>query len=242
MKRHEVTEAGQKCVAFLEEDSVDNALDALYPLLSQKIPFLLLDHAGDILGNLAVEKPRGLISLLDKIESTKAMGGYVIIGSALTCFTDYDLARALDKAKEYTIKRDIWYVTDIIGERVPGKALVNHFDETLSILETYYDEPNPRVRRSVGVAIHYFTKRVRKDQEKAKRLIGLLSPYFEEKDIRIIKGIGWGLKTLGRYYPDLVVDFLKSQKDRKPSPVLMKKATTYLPQVNKIEALWGQSY
>jgi len=49
------------------------------------------------------------------------------------------------------------------------------------------------------------------------------------------------LKTPGRHYPDLTVDFLKSQKGRKPSQLLVKKAVTYLPPEKKteVEALWG---
>ena len=157
------------------------------------------------------------------------MVGYVIIGSALSRLIDYDLSKAMEKAKEYIIKSDVWYATDIIGERVPGNALVNHFDETFSIVETFFTESNPWVKRNMGVAVHFFAKRIRGDREKAKKLLELLAPYYEEKDTRIVKGIGWGLKTLGRYYPDLVVEFLKSQKGRNPSPLLIRKATTYLP-------------
>ncbi|HEX75849.1 MAG TPA: DNA alkylation repair protein [Dehalococcoidia bacterium] len=178
---------------------------------------------------------------MDKVEATKAMGGYVIIGSALSCFIDHDLPKTLDKAKEYIIKGDAWYVTDIVGERVLGEALVHYFNETLSILETFSKETNPWAKRSVGVAVHYFAKRVREAQEKVWSLLGLLSPYFEERDTRIVKGIGWGLKTLGRYYPNLLVDFLKSQKGREPSHLLIKKALTYLSPEKKteIKALWG---
>lgn len=241
MKKREVAEVSQECLTLLAAGSIDEALKTLHPLLSRKLPFPLLDHAGDILGSLATKRPQGLLSLLDKIEATKAMGGYVIIGSALNSFINHDLPEALEKAKEYILKGDVWYVTDIIGERVPGEALVHHFNETLPILEVFSREPNPWVKRSVGVAVHHFAKRVRGDQEKASRLLGLLSPCFEDKDSRIVKGIGWGLKTLGRYYPDLVVDFLKSQKGRKPSQLLMRKAVIYLPPEKKTEVkvLWG---
>jgi 3-methyladenine DNA glycosylase AlkD len=235
MNKREATAVSQECLARATKGSPDAALKTLHPLLSQKLPFPLLDHAGNILGNLARERPQGLLSILDKIEMTKAMGGYVIIGSALARFTTYDLHKALDKAKEYIIRGNTWYVTDIIGERVPGKALVDHFEETLPILKAYYTEPNLWVKRSVGVAVHYFAKRIRDDREKANSLLELLSPYFEEEDTRVVKGIGWGLKTLGRYYPDLVVDFLKSQNGKKPSKLLLRKATTYLPPDKKEE-------
>ena len=241
MKKQEVTEISQKCLTLLTKGATDEALETLKPILTQKLPFPLLDHCGEILGSLAAAKPESLLFFLDRIETTKAMGGYVIIGSALGCFVDHNLPQALGKAKEYIIKGDAWYVTDIIGERVQGRALVNHFSETLPLLGTFPHEQNPWVKRSVGVAAHFSAKRVRRDREKAERLLGPLSLYFEEKDTRIIKGTGWGLKTLGRYYPDLVVDFFKSQKGRIPSPLLIRKATTYLQPEMKtaIKALWN---
>ena len=31
---------------------------------------------------------------------------------------------------------------------------------------------------------------------------------FEEWEMDAVKGVGWGLKTLGKHYPDLVADWL----------------------------------
>ena len=100
MKKREVAEISHECLSQLAEGSIDRALETLGPLLSQKLPFPLLDHAGYILGSLMMERPRALLALLDKIEATKAMGGYVIIGRALGCLNDHDLLQSLDKAKE----------------------------------------------------------------------------------------------------------------------------------------------
>jgi len=71
---------------------------------------------------------------------------------------------------------------------------------------------NHWVKRSVGVAAHFFAKRCRddkKDIKKAAAILELLTPQIYEWDIRILKGIGWGLETLGRYYPDLLVPYNK---------------------------------
>ena len=112
---------------------------------------------------------------------------------------------------------------------------MRYFDETISILQTFKDNPNPWVQRSIGVAAHFFAKRVRNNPDKVKRVIALLSPYFEEKDNRIVKGIGWGFKTIGRYYPDLLTYYLKSQSGKNPSRTLLNKALTYLPEERKQE-------
>jgi hypothetical protein len=50
--------------------------------------------------------------------------------------------------------------------------------------------------------------------------------------MQAVKGIGWGLKTLGRYYPDLMSDWLTVlvlQEKRPHRVIMLRKACTYLP-------------
>ena len=62
----------------------------------------------------------------------------------------------------------------------------------------------------------------------------LLTPKIYERDIRILKGIGWGLKTFGRYYPDLLVPYIKTQISYKRiSTVIINKCVTYLNEVSR---------
>ena len=54
---------------------------------------------------------------------------------------------------------------------------------------------------------------------------------FEERHIEAIKGVGWALKTMGKYYPNLLVEWLEVQVvhlQRKPRPLMLRKALTYL--------------
>jgi hypothetical protein len=52
---------------------------------------------------------------------------------------------------------------------------------------------------------------------------------FEEREVDAIKGVGWGLKTLGKHYPDLVADWLAKQvAHRQPRALMLRKAVTYL--------------
>ncbi len=60
-------------------------------------------------------------------------------------------------------------------------------------------------------------------------LLDLLSPLFTERDGDAIKGVGWRLKTLGRYYPDIVSDWLVEQSSRPHRELMLRKATIYLP-------------
>ena len=45
------------------------------------------------------------------------------------------------------------------------------------------------------------------------------------------KGTGWGLKTLGRYFPDLVAGWMREQvvvRKRRHRAIMLRKALTYL--------------
>ncbi|HSQ39895.1 MAG TPA: DNA alkylation repair protein [Anaerolineales bacterium] len=139
------------------------------------------------------------------------------------------------------ILADIWYATDILGERVPGPALVTDFDRALAAFSPWRADENRWVRRTVGVAVHLWAKRSRGADEyskQVKQLLTFLEPMFEERDIDAIKGVGWGLKTLGKYYPDLIGDWLTQQKNRPHRVLMMRKAITYLSK--KQRALIGK--
>jgi hypothetical protein len=87
----------------------------------------------------------------------------------------------------------------------------------------------------VGVAIHFWAKRSRRAPElapRAKALLDFLEPMFEEWEMDAVKGVGWGLKTLGRYYPGLLADWLVEQvvhQRRRHRALMLRKAVTYLP-------------
>ena len=62
---------------------------------------------------------------------------------------------------------------------------------------------------------------------------------FEEQDIIAVKGVGWGLKTLGRYHPDLVADWLARQvvhRKRRHRALMLRKALTYLSDEQRARA------
>ncbi|MBU7016143.1 MAG: DNA alkylation repair protein [Theionarchaea archaeon] len=87
----------------------------------------------------------------------------------------------MEKSREYIIKGDTWYVCDIIGERSLGHALVNSFDKSLPWFKKFLNDENKWVKRSVGAAIHFFSKRVIDQPEKTQLLLDLTEPHIEEK-------------------------------------------------------------
>jgi hypothetical protein len=51
-------------------------------------------------------------------------------------------------------------------------------------------DENKWVKRSVGVAIHFFSKRLLTEPDKTRRLLDLIESHIEEKQTDVVKGIG----------------------------------------------------
>ena len=59
-----------------------------------------------------------------------------------------------------------------------------------------------------------------------------------------VKGVGWGLKTLGKYYPDLVAGWLAREiapSQRRHRTLMLRKTTTYLSDEQRDRAI-GESF
>jgi hypothetical protein len=158
---------------------------------------------------------------------------------------DRDLAGALARCRDFVVAADVWHGADTLGEGVAGEALVVHFAPTLDLLAPWRTDPNPWVRRAIGTGAHFWAKRSRGVAElvpQAERLLAFLEPMFEEWDMSAVKGVGWGLKTLGRYYPDLVADWLATRVvpgQRRHRALMLRKALTYLSDAQRARATGG---
>jgi len=231
-KREALILAGQ-LREFLVTEGPDAAYELLEPVLEERTRFPLLEvvgrestHAVD----LALTE-----AFLDQVASHRTEGGWVVIGAALQRRLEMALTWALEQARRYITGGAVWYAADILGERVPGEGLVSRFDDTLELLAAWTADDSPWVRRACGAAVHHWAKRahgVPALEAQAYRLLRLLEPMFEERDTAALKGVGWGLKTLGRFYPDLLVNWLEEQvkvRGRRARGLLLRKSLTYLP-------------
>ena len=229
MKAKEARELGRQVAALVQAGQAKEAYTLLAPVLAERTPFRLLDLIGEAVGARPLEDVN---AFLDRIAARRTEGGWVVIASALREQLDRDLAGAFSCCRAFVIAADIWYATDILGERVPGPALVADFEPTLRLLAPWREDTNAWVRRTVGVAAHFWAKRSRGEQpDKAQALLAFLEPTVEEWEMDAVKGVGWGLKTLGRYYPDLVADWLVEQvlhRQRRHRALILRKALTYL--------------
>jgi 3-methyladenine DNA glycosylase AlkD len=239
MKRAEMRELATGCRDLLIAGDVDDALAQLRPVVASRTPFPLLDLAGRVIAGAAATNPAGFTALLDGLAATDAIGAWPLIGSALAAaYLPHDLYRAFAEARRYIVQAGVWHATDAIGERVLGEGLRADFNAALSLLEDWREEANPWLRRAVGVAVHLYAKRERDRPEQAARLLDLLEPLFDERDTYALKGVGWGLKTIGKFYPDLLVPWLQKQvATKKPRKLMVRKTVTYLPDEVKADFL-----
>jgi hypothetical protein len=224
----EIDALGRHLAALVEGGRPQQAYSLLAPTLVGRTPFRLLDRIGAAVGRGPIPETN---AFLERIAAERTEGGWVVIASALGAQLDRDLDGAFARCRESVIAADVWYGTDILGERMPGPALVSDFDAALSLLAPWRADGNRWVRRTVGVAAHFWAKRSRGAPELAARAQGLLAflaPMFEERNLDAVKGVGWGLKTLGRHYPDLVADWLAGQAGRHPRALMLRKARTHL--------------
>lgn len=242
MNARSADKVGKRVAVLVEQDRAAEACALLAPVLAQRTPFRLLDRIGSVVGTGPVPT---VDALLDLIAGDRTEGGWVIIASALRQQLGCNLSGAIGRARAYIIEADIWYGADILGERVPGPALVDHFERALPLLELWREDANRWVRRAVGVAIHFWAKRSRGAsdlRERAGALLVFLGPMFEEWEMDAVKGVGWGLKTLGRTYPHLVAPWLEEQVmhlQRRHRSLILRKATTYIPDELRAHLMGG---
>jgi 3-methyladenine DNA glycosylase AlkD len=208
------------------------ALDLLTTVLAERTPFAKLRRIGEPIGAGPV---REVDAFLDLVAEGRTEGGWVIIASGLKAQLGRDLPGAFVRCRRHIIAADVWYGCDILGEGVVGEALVAHFEPALEQLSPWREDANPWIRRAVGVAVHFWAKRSRGASgqlSRAEALLSLLEPMFWEWDMTVVKGVGWGFKTLGRYYPRMVADWLVQTvvaDERRHRALMLHKALSYLP-------------
>ena len=240
MKAAEATAVGKRVSELIQTGDLGSARNLLLPVLTRRTPFRALDRIGEEIG--AGSLPSS-ISFLGSIAAEGTLGGWPVIGCALAREADRDQSGAFERCQSFIVAADVWYATDILGERVPSRSLAQDFDRTLALLEPWRGNPNRWIRRAVGVGVHVWAKRSRGTPALAPRALTLLTflePMFEEDVLDAVKGIGWGLKTIGRFYPRELASWLHRQvvvAGRRYRKLMLRKALACLPPDQRALAL-----
>jgi 3-methyladenine DNA glycosylase AlkD len=239
MNAAEAQELGRRLASLVEAGQLRQAHTLLAPILAERTRFPILGRIGDAAGAGSLE---AVNAFLEVVASQRTEGGWVVIGAALRAQLGRDLDGALARCHHFIVAADVWYGSDILGERVPGPALLDVFQPTLALLAPWREDENRWVRRAVGVAVHFWGKRTKGAANlgpQAQALLAFLEPMFSEWEMDAVKGVGWGLKTLGRHYPNLLADWLAQQvvqRQRRHRALMLRKALTYLSDEQKARA------
>jgi len=238
MKAKEARQLGREIKSQLDAENIEAAYSLIETILLKKTPFRILDLVAE---EIAKGENPNLSEFLEKVASEAYIGSWTIIGGILGNNLAEDLFGSLNQAKEYIIRADVWHACDTIGERVLGPAMVSHFPATLELLRTWRKDPNPWPRRALGVGVHVWAKRSRGEAtltERASKLLDFLQPLFIEASMDAVKGVAWGLKSLGRYYPELLSEWLLIQVPKGGyRRTMLTKAITYFPEKSKRKIL-----
>jgi hypothetical protein len=170
-------------------------------LLSCKIRFPLLEYSADLIIEFIAESE--IVAFCQEIMLKHQIGGNVLIGRIMWLNLHDFIQPTMRKAGELIAQGREWYVSDIIGERVFGNALLMNSDQAIDILMELANHPNSLVKRSIGAGVHLALKRGL-DEESAEKAFLILLKLSSSSDYQVKRGIGWAAKTTARFYPNLI--------------------------------------
>ncbi|MFY0599784.1 MAG: DNA alkylation repair protein [Cyclobacteriaceae bacterium] len=179
----------------------------LKSILQKKVRFPLLEYAGTLIfENL---KDEDQIPFCDEIQKLKTMGGNVILGIILQKRLPKHFKESLNKTEAYISDADVWYVCDIIGERVWGFSILTDPENTIPEIERLSSHSNIWVVRSLGAGAHYAIKKGL-GKKSVERIFKMLLSLANSKNKEIRQGIGWAAKTTAKFHPEIIA-FYQSQ-------------------------------
>ena len=184
----------KKCLNAYHKKGINGLRDELsITTLAHKVKFPLLEYCAREIFNELDENEH------IKVETLKTEGGNVILGIILQERLMNHYEEVLIKATEYIPKATIWYVCDIIGERVFGHALLHYPDKTIPEVELLLKHPNQWVVRSLGAGIHYSIKKGI-GEHNVQILFSSLLNLAKTTNKEIRQGIGWAAKTTAKFH------------------------------------------
>lgn len=179
-------------------------------ILKKKVRFPILEYATKTLFSRIPEKFH--FSICDELIDLDEIGSYVISGMVLQLHLEDNFRKSIRKAGEYIIRGDKWHVCDIIGERAFGHSLLTRPQKTIPILLKNSLHPNEWMIRSNGVAVHYAVKKGL-NKNAVEPLFHLLLKHADAKGFHVKKGIGWAVKTIAKFHPEIIYTNLPGWKE-----------------------------
>ena len=213
-RKAEVKEYLDKCLSVYDGANVPELVEAVHcHILNRKVKFPLLEYCGKIIHGTLAHPDR--ITFCDQLEALKTEGGNVILGIILQNELSDHFELSIQKTVEYISRADVWYVCDIIGERVFGFSLLNQPARTIPEIQRLTTSASRWVVRSLGAGVHYAIKKGL-DKAEVRTVFRILLSNAGSTDKEIRQGVGWAAKTTAAFHPD-VIDFFKDEINDKIS-------------------------
>ncbi len=175
-------------------------------LLKKKVSFPLLEYAAKEMLSWIPENEH--LHFTDSLVATDEMGSYVLAGIILQLRLPLHFDQSIHHACTYIVSGNEWYVCDIVGERVLGYALLTVPEKTIPVLEQLAKQSDKWIVRTIGVATHYAVKKGLSPIY-VEAMFRLLLSLSNVTDFHIKKGIGWGAKTIAKFHPTIIKQYLK---------------------------------
>src|ERR1043165_8897150 len=122
-KKEDIKIACLRCIFVYQEQSWKEFINEInIQILSKKVRFPLIEYfTKELFVKISCKDQ---IKTTDDVINLHTIGGNVIAGIVLQTRLEKHFKQSINKAVEYIIEGNEWYVCDIIGERVFGFALL----------------------------------------------------------------------------------------------------------------------
>jgi 3-methyladenine DNA glycosylase AlkD len=119
-----------------------------------------------------------------------------------------------------------WAMLDWIATRMLGTLAMNYPEEIYPKVRTWTKSKHLWTRRA-AILIHVLPARKRKLN--AGYALPTFAELLHEKEFFIRKAIGWTLREIAKYYPEVTFEFLKEHKDE-VSGLTLREGARRLPE------------
>lgn len=206
-KKSEIKELLEKCFVIYNQNGLEGFVKKVHSeILANKVKFPILEYCGETIYDKLPEGQH--IIFCDAIQHLKTEGGNVLLGIILQKRLGSHFKQSINKATEYIADADIWYVCDIIGERVFGFSLLQQPKKTIPAIKRLANHTTNWVIRSLGAGTHYAIKKGL-EKEHVQTMFEILLSMANTKDKEIRQGVGWAAKTTAKFHPDIIEFYQK---------------------------------
>ncbi|MEZ5059678.1 MAG: DNA alkylation repair protein [Saprospiraceae bacterium] len=201
MTKKEILALSDELQACYKSGDITHFYQILDQSLSSKIKFPKLEDLAVILHEFLSEKEEETI--IQQVIKMDHIGSYPFCGKLIQLRLEKNIKHAFKLAAWSIHEGNVWYACDTISERVYGFALLKDFKNAFPLVKELSESENYWDRRGVGVATHLAVK-WGLPQKESLQLLDLALKHKAATNHEEKTGIGWGMKTITKFFPEMV--------------------------------------